>query len=247
MIAAPLVPHALGDELLDDPAADPLEVRRTLGEIAQANRFFGGSLALRHGLARALAGAPTDRPLTLLDLGTGDGALPREAAAWARPRGWQLNGIGLERSGTAARIACRAGTPTILGDAGALPVADASVDLVLMNLFVHHFAPASIVQLLREADRIARHAVIISDLERSGIARACFAIGSRLLGFGPVTRHDGDTSIRRGFTAAELAALAAEAGVPATVTRRPFWRLVAVWHPVRTARAPHPSAERRAA
>jgi hypothetical protein len=46
-----------------------------------------------------------------------------------------------------------------------------------------------------------------------------------------VTMADGMTSIRRGFTAAELTALLARAGIAEQVTRRPGWRLVATWAP----------------
>ncbi|HWB42077.1 MAG TPA: hypothetical protein VG500_12495, partial [Gemmatimonadales bacterium] len=60
----------LGVELLDDPAADPATVVRSLGNVARANRWFGGAAAVRHGLGRLLRGVPRERPLTLLDLGT---------------------------------------------------------------------------------------------------------------------------------------------------------------------------------
>lgn len=228
-----LRPSQVGDELLDDPAADPDVVAQSLHHIARANRWFGGTLALRHGLHRLLGHLPRGTRVTLLDLGTGDGALPQAAAAWAAGRGLVLVPLGLERSPVAARLAVRGGLPTLLADAGALPIRTASVDLVLMNLFVHHFEPASIVHLLAESARVARRGVLVSDLERSGIARVLFAAGSRLLGFDRVTRDDGDTSIRRGFTAPELAAHFTRAGLAARVERRPFWRLVATAEPAR--------------
>ncbi len=232
-----LRPAAVGDELLDDPAADPAVVAQSLHHIARANRWFGGTLALTHGLRRLLADVTAGTRLTLLDLGTGDGDLPRTAARWAARRGIVLVPLGLERSPVAVRLAVRNGVPSALADAGAIPFADGSVDLVLMNLFVHHFAPDSIVQLLREAARVARHGLLLSDLQRSGTARALFAVGSRLLGFDAVTREDGDTSIRRGFTRDELAAHFARAGLGATVEQRPLWRLVATARVDGTARA----------
>ena len=246
MSSAALQPSCLGDELLDDPAADPAVVAASLRHIARANRFFGGTWALHFALHHALADQPVGARLTLLDLGTGDGAMPRAAAAFAARRGIQLVPLGLERSPTAARLA-RASMPTVLADAGALPVADASVDLVLMNLMVHHFEPESIVRLLAEADRVARRVVIVSDLQRSRLARLCFAIGSALLRFDRVTRLDGDLSIRRGFTADELHALTVRAGVAAVVATRPFWRLVALWRPAHAAARPVPTLARAAA
>ena len=81
--------------------------------------------------------------------------------------------------------------------------------------------------------RIARHGVVIADLRRSPVlAMAGFWLGSRLLGFDAATTADGLTSVRRGFTATELAGLLRRAGVSARVERRPGFRLVAAWRTV---------------
>jgi hypothetical protein len=52
-----------------------------------------------------------------------------------------------------------------------------------------------------------------------------------VLRFDANTVSDGVTSLRRGYTAGELRALLAAAGVDGTVERRPGYRLVAVWRP----------------
>jgi hypothetical protein len=80
-------------------------------------------------------------------------------------------------------------------------------------------------------NRLARIGVVICDLRRSALAALAFGIGSRVLRFDPVTVADGLTSIRRGFTPAELSGLLARAGVRGRVARRPGWRLVATWRP----------------
>jgi hypothetical protein len=56
-------------------------------------------------------------------------------------------------------------------------------------------------------------------------------VGARALRFAPVTVADGMTSLRRGFTTGELRRLLREAGVRATVERRPGYRLLATWRP----------------
>jgi hypothetical protein len=103
------------------------------------------------------------------------------------------------------------------------------VDIVIASQLVHHLAPAAIINCCRAADAIARHGVVIADLRRSPIALAGFWLGSRLLGFDAATRADGLTSVRRGFTAAELTALLRQAGIAAHVEQRPGFRLVAAW------------------
>jgi hypothetical protein len=219
----------LGVELLDDPAADPATVVRSLGNVARANRWFGGAAAVRHGLGRLLRGVPRERPLTLLDLGTGAGDLPGRAVRWARHLGYTLKPVGLERSRTAAAMAVEAGVPCVVGCAGAPPLRKKSVDLVLLSQVVHHFTYDSAVRLLRTCDALARVGVVVADLRRGPMAPLTFWVGARALGFDTTTVADGITSLRRGYTAGELRALLVEAGVRGRVSRRPGYRLVATW------------------
>lgn len=231
MTSEPLLPSPVGTELLDDPSADPAAVTESLRNIALANRWFGGAAAVRHGLARALAGVPAGSVLTLADLGTGLGDLPRAAVRWAARRGVRLVPVGLERSRVAARLARDQGIPCAVGCAGSPPFAEKSVDLVLVSQVAHHLAPASVVRLFRTCDRLARRAVVVADLRRARLAPLAFQLGGRALRFDPNTLADGVTSLRRGYTARELRALLAAAGADGVVLRRPGARLVAVWHP----------------
>jgi SAM-dependent methyltransferase len=229
MTSAPLL-APIGDEVLDHPDADPRVVRESLHHIARSNRWFGGWWAVRRGLERLLGStAAGSTPLTLLDVGTGLGDLPSAAVTWAAARGIVLRPLGLERHRTAAALARQHGVATLLGCAGALPVRSRSVDVVLASQLVHHLAGDAIVAFLREADRIAKLGVVIADLRRSPLALAGFWVGSRLLGFDRATRDDGITSVRRGFSEAELAALLARAGIAGRVERTPGFRFVVTW------------------
>jgi len=224
---------AIGWELLDDPRAAPARVSESLHNIARANRWFGGAAAVRFGLERALPPGHPGGSLTLLDVGTGLGDLPRMAVAWAARRGITLRAVGLERHGVAARLAGKQGIAAVIGDGGSLPFAAGSFDLVLLSQVAHHFAPDAIVRLLRESGRVARRAVIVADLRRSSLAAVGFRVAGTLLRFDSETLRDGVTSLRRGFTPASLGALLNAAGASAPVARRPGARLVAVWHPSR--------------
>ena len=222
---------SLGEELLDDPAANPGAVAESLRNIGRANRWFGGAAAVRFGLARTLAGVPRGTTLTLLDLGTGLGDLPLVASRWAEARGIRIVPVGLELNRVAAALASGGGVPTALACAGTPPIRDKSVDVVLVSQVAHHLTRASVVDLLRTCDRLARRAAIVADLRRSPIAPPAFWFGARLLGFDPVTVADGMTSIRRGFTRAEMRSLMVSAGIDGRVHRRPGCRLVASWLP----------------
>ncbi len=217
----------IGTELLDDPRAAAPSVRESLRNIARANRWLGGAAALRYALGRVITGF-RDSPVSLLDIGTGTGDLPRMARDWAARRGVTLVPLGIELSGVAARLARESGVETVVGDGGSLPFRDRSVDLILISQVAHHFSPAAIVRLFREAARVARHAVLVSDLRRSRVAAWGFPLAGWALRFDRFTRQDGVTSLRRGFTRPGLARLLEQAGLPAAVVRRPGFRLVAV-------------------
>jgi len=217
---------APGTELLDDPAADPVLVRRSLGNIARANRLFGGARALIYGLERA-ASELDRRDFTLLDLGTGAGDLPAALRAWGRAQGRTIRTFGLDRLRPAAALAHLPELPVALGCVTALPFRDRSVDIVTISQVLHHFDRAGAVRILREARRVARQGVVVADLLRSRTAALLFDVGARLLRFDHHTRVDGVTSVGRGYRPEELAALARDAGLDPQVTSRPGWRVVA--------------------
>lgn len=232
---------AHGVELLDDRFAPPPTVRESLRNIARANRWFGGAWAVRFALGEAFTRLGRGS-YSLLDVGTGAGDLPRMARAWAAQRGIELRTVGLEVSTVAAGMARENGVPSLVADAGVLPLADASVDFVLLSQVAHHFSPQGIVRLLRECARVARHALLLSDLRRSQLARWTFPMVGRLLRFDAVTIQDGVTSLERGFTVSSLRDLFDRAELPAEVTRRPGARLVAV---ATCSRAPSPEPRLR--
>ena len=223
-----LLPSPTGTELLDDLTADSRVVEESLGNIARANRWLGGLAAVRHGLARLLDGRAG--PVSLLDVGTGAGDVPRMARAWCEARGMRLTTFGRERHPVAARMAHEGGLQTSIGCGGTRPLRDASVDVVVLSQVAHHLDADSCVAVFRECDRVARVGVVIADLRRSVAAQAGFWFASQALGFDRVTRTDGVTSLRRGFTPRTLRELLRRAGVDARVERRPVARLVATWN-----------------
>jgi hypothetical protein len=74
--------------------------------------------------------------------------------------------------------------------------------------------------------------VIVSDLRRSWIAAAGIWLASFPLRFHPVSRHDGLTSVLRGFAGDELHDLVDSAvGTTPQVRHRPGFRTTAAWTP----------------
>jgi 2-polyprenyl-3-methyl-5-hydroxy-6-metoxy-1,4-benzoquinol methylase len=238
----------LGTEVLDDPRADPTLVRAELNDLERLNRLFGGTRAVVRALEPIFAGVgerKTDygERWTLLDVGTGAGDIPCAAQQLARRYGIDLTLLGVERIPTAARVARSAGLATVLADGGALPFAPRSVDIVIASQVLHHVPTEVAVRWIAALDCVARRAVVVADLRRSGPAMAGLWLASFALRLHPATRHDAVLSLRRGYTRKELDHLLRCAGVVGDVRGAPIARLVAVWRPASVVR--NPSSERK--
>lgn len=223
----------IGTEILDGGDVDPAERERSHRDIERSNVLFGGRRAVMRVLRPLFDElARESRTATLLDVGTGLADLPWRAREIARRRGLRLFTIGLDYVPSLARTASRRANAALCGDALALPLADASVDIVLCSQLLHHFEHDRAIRVVAELDRVARHRVIISDLRRSWIAAAGFWLASVILRFHPITRHDGTVSVMRGFTDGELGGMVVRAaGVQPAIRRRLGYRLTASWTP----------------
>ena len=220
------------EELLDDPRADAAVVVASLRDIARINRIFGGASAAADRVNEFLGAVPAGATVSLLDVGTGSGDIPRAAARLAARRGISVRVIGLERILAAAREAERGGELAVLvADGCCLPFASRSVDLVLCAKVLHHLPGEAGNRLLREMNRVARLGVVVADIRRSAVAAAGIWLASFPMQLHPVTRRDGVISVFRGFSGSELRDICAGAGIAARVKRHPGWCLTAAWQP----------------
>ena len=219
-------------ELLDDDEGTPAEIKRGLDDLWWINQHLGGVSSWRRLWTRFLARAPLPaEPLTLLDVGAGTGQVTAAHAAWLRQRGCTVTALALDRRLTHLR----APVPALAADANRLPFADASLDLVTCNLFLHHFhdQPGNPVasRLLQEMLRVARRGVLINDLERSWWPY--LAIRAMSPGFSRLTRHDGPRSVAQAYTRRELEVLAGASGAARfEVLRLPRFRLGLIMWPL---------------
>lgn len=235
-----LVPaRRYGTELLDDPNVDPELVVRSVRDITRANRAFLGASAAVAEVARHFAALGPDA--TLLDVGTGLGDVPEAGRRAAAQHGVALETIGVD-CGVALLEGARTRLSHVICASGtALPFATGSVDIVLCSQTLHHFRDEAADSLIRELDRVARVAVVLSDLRRSWVAAGGFWVSSFALGFHPVTRHDGVVSVLRGFTDDELRETVHSAlGIRPRVRRRLGFRVTTSWTPTHVRpTAPH--------
>jgi SAM-dependent methyltransferase len=219
-----------GVEHLDDPSTDDALRERSLRDVRRSNLLLGGGWAVLREVERLLP--LLGEHATLLDVGTGLADIPAAVRRLANRSGVQLTAYGVDEAASLARTNRALLDASICADARRLPFHDTSIDLVTCSQVLHHFPDEEIPAVLRELTRVARRAVIVSDIRRSWIAAAGFWLVAWPLGFHRVTRHDGVISVLRGFTPHELSAhVSGATGRTATVRRQLGFRVTATWAP----------------
>ena len=219
-----------GFEHLDDRGTDPLLRARSLADVRRANALLGGTHAVLAEVADIMSWLGFEA--SLLDVGTGLADIPARARELATRHEVRLTTYGVDEAESLMQVSGRLLDGGVCGDARHLPFATSSVDVVTCSQVLHHFEDEELSTVLRELDRVARRAVIVSDLRRSWVAMAGFWLISWPLGFHRVSRHDGAVSVLRGFTARELAEqVRSSTGNVARVRRHPGYRLTATWMP----------------
>jgi SAM-dependent methyltransferase len=214
-------------EMMDRPGNDAALLRADLCVLEKINRFLGGHRIPLLYLPDFLKPGP----VTILDLGTGAGDVPRTIARWARINSAKVEITGIDGNPDILRIAREsvAGWKEIhieQADLRNLPYPPGSFDLVLCSLTLHHFSEADVVAILRRIHDIARGGYIINDLRRNRIASWLSKLMAQTVITNPIARFDAPASCERAFTPAELRALAQRAGMSRfSIRRHRFFRM----------------------
>jgi hypothetical protein len=197
-------------EWLDEMSAEDPRAVRTRQDLRVINAFMQHVRMLTYVLTREDG---LKSPRLIVELGAGDGTLMlrlahRLATRWKGVRVIlvdlhpavtpqtleELKALGWETESVAADVF----------DWLAQPL-DQMSDLMLANLFIHHFQSERLALLLTQAAERTHHFAALEP------RRSALALGlSRLvwiLGCNAVTRHDAVVSVRAGFTAQELSTL----------------------------------------
>lgn len=203
-----------------DQGVPEAEALRSLRDLRFVNRWLGNRRSVLAALRPHLPAGGR-----LLDVGSASGDLLADVLSRAP---MPILAAGLDIKPLHFRYASPA-VRRVVADARALPFPGLSFDVVTASLFLHHFDADELPSVLAGLFRVARRALVISDLHRAALpylfGRACFPLLFR----SRVSVEDGLLSIRRGFKAGELRAAFAAAGLPAPrVTRHFPYRLLAV-------------------
>jgi 2-polyprenyl-3-methyl-5-hydroxy-6-metoxy-1,4-benzoquinol methylase len=205
------------EEWLDQGIGRPAAIEQSLADLNRINLWLGGVRSLCRHLFPRLGRWPSD-VLRILDLGAGGCAMAQTLARWGRAHRRPLQVVALDMRLPHLQWAHRqtAMWPEIAlvqGDAWMPPIAEGSVDAVISSLFLHHFTPADLIQLLPRWVRLARRSVIMSDLVRHPLPYWFIKVTSPVFARSAITRHDAAISLRRAYTPNELRTIVEQAGL----------------------------------
>lgn len=203
-------------ELMDDPLADAAMLSRTYALFGAVNALVSRPGALYRRDIRPRAAAR--RSLRILDVGAGGGDLCRSIARRLRRDGLRAEITALDADERAIRWAEAhddgAGVRYRCAFTHELVAAGESYDVVLSNHVLHHLAADELAGILSDSSALVgdRGVAVHHDIARSRTAYALFAAGTWPLAgnllAGSFIREDGLRSIRRSYTASELAEVA---------------------------------------
>jgi hypothetical protein len=197
-------------EWLDElPPGDPRAIK-SRRDLRRINALMTNAGIVARELMRNFR---DESPRVIAEIGAGDGAFmlrlaARVATRWKNTQVVLLDRqdvVGRDALGRFAALGWRAESATADVFEWLARPAGAVFDVMIANLFLHHFDAARLTALLSLAAKRTR-IFVACEPRRSGFALA----GSRLLGLAgcnDVSRHDAVVSVRAGFDGEELSAL----------------------------------------
>lgn len=202
-----------GKELLDlGPSYySPEEYRDCMSKLERIGRWLGGNRATLRTLAKL-----NFRPSSILDVGCGGGHF----TALLAKRYPEAQIVGIDTSKEAIEIAKTKYALRSLSNLrfehrlnSALLEPEKSFDVVIATLLCHHLADPELIEFLKAACYIAKHAVILNDLHRHPAAYLSFKLIAPFCFNNRLVLHDGPLSIMRAFKKYEWIKLLSDAGI----------------------------------
>jgi SAM-dependent methyltransferase len=202
-------------ELMDGDGCSEAELAQGYKEIESTSRWLGNRAVLMRLLRRPAADGHV--ATSVLDIGCGQGALLLEIH---RRLGVAVMGMDLREAPADAPV------PIVTGNAAydPVPTADAAICVFL----THHLTEADFAAMIANVAKSCRRLIVV-DVVRHPVPLMLFRLFVAPW-LGPITANDGQVSVRRGFTAAEMRAVVegalASSGRPVAAWRHtvaPLW------------------------
>ena len=204
MMARDFSKRSVEHELMDEEGWEFETFRGCLRDLAKVNVVtlaHRPTLAFLEALRRA-GRLDLDRPLEVVDVGSGYGDLLAAIAGWARRHDIPVRLVGLDLNPWSARAAAAAWTEeaTPLWITQDVFAFNGRCDLVVSSLFTHHLPEPELIRFLTWMETSARMGWFVNDLHRHAAPYYGFKLLARAMRWHPFVRHDGPVSIARAFT-----------------------------------------------
>lgn len=200
-------------EIMDDFDLQGEELRKTLHDLDNINKWLGGNNITLEGVKKLLKGQHKSEVYVIIDVGCGNGAILREIGRWGRKEGYKLKLTGIDANPFAVEIAEDLSKDIEEINFSTMDIfskefSGLEYDILLCTLTLHHFKNSQILSLMELFTKQARLGVVINDLHRSSIAYRLFQAFCAVFINNEIARKDGLTSILRGFKIKDLQAFA---------------------------------------
>lgn len=200
---------------MDEPGADPGQLRKSLAFIRRINRAMGYIRMILEQFDRFSVNWKPGQIIRIVDIGTGSADIPAAILKWADRRGFSIQIVGVDlHPRIAVEAAAAINDPRlqiVRCDALHLPFADGSFDYAITSMFLHHLSDEQAQTAMAEMARVSRRGVIVSDLLRKKHAYAFIWLAT--LFSCPMVRHDARVSVAQSFSREEILRLRDAAGL----------------------------------
>ena len=196
-------------EIMDDFDLKGEELKKTLYDLDNINKWLGGNQITLKGVKKLLKDKSRDVEYVIVDVGCGNGAILREVAKWGRKEGYKLKLTGIDANPYAIEIAYELSGTYKEIDFKAIDIFGKEFsllkyDILLCTLTLHHFKDSQVLNLMQLFTRQSQIGVVINDLHRSSLAYRLFQAFCAVFINNEIARKDGLTSILRGFKRKDL-------------------------------------------
>jgi SAM-dependent methyltransferase len=216
-------------ELMDIEATGFEEFRDCLVDLERVNLWTMTYRPMMAFMDWLLASGvlPKDRPLVIVDVGSGYGGMLRKIDDWAAKHGIAVDLTGVDLNPWSAAASAAATVPDRPIRWVTANLFDyrppGGIDLIVSSQFTHHLDDESLVRFLAWMEDTAKIGWFVGDLQRHKLPYHFFRIWSRLARWHRFVQNDGPISISRAFVIADWRRLLMRAGISADAAEIQRW------------------------
>ena len=196
-------------EIMDDFALKGEILREALDKIAKINQLLGGNGLTLQSVKHFLKNLDSSKKIIIADIGCGNGDMLRKIADYGLKNNLNFELIGIDANDYTINYARKLSENYKNISYNCIDIFnnkfdDLKYDIALCTLTLHHFNENEILKLMNIFYKNATIGIVINDLQRSLISYRLFQILCFVFRLNDMSKHDGLTSILRGFKKKEL-------------------------------------------